>query len=56
MQQAVAVSKCGLYDGISFDYWRDGRDVLENYVSIEAQTNARQTFLDVFAKPFVPIL
>ena len=28
VQQAVAVSKCGLYDGIMFDYWSDSSRVL----------------------------
>ncbi len=28
VEQAIAVSKCGLYDGIMFDYWSEERSVL----------------------------
>ncbi len=41
VQQAISVSRCGLFDGIIFDYWRDEDDVLHGYVSIEAQLQAR---------------
>ena len=40
VQQAINVSKCGLFDGIMFDHWRD-EDLLEGYVSLEAQLQAR---------------
>ncbi|MDE0298614.1 MAG: T9SS type A sorting domain-containing protein [Candidatus Poribacteria bacterium] len=41
VQQAISVSRCGLLDGIIFDYWRDEDDVLHGYVSVEAQLQAR---------------
>ena len=41
VQQAISVSRCGLFDGIIFDYWRDEDDVLHGYVSLEAQLQAR---------------
>ena len=31
VQQAIAVSKCGLYDGIFFDYWSDHRPILADF-------------------------
>ena len=31
VQQAVAVSKCGLYDGIQFDWWPEGDFILTSY-------------------------
>ncbi len=41
MQQAISISKCGLYDGIIFDAWREDHDVLHGYVRLEAQLQAR---------------
>ncbi len=41
VQQAISVSRCGLFDGIIFDHWRDEDNMLEGYVSIEAQLQAR---------------
>ena len=41
VQQAISVSKCGLFDGIIYDHWRDEDNMLEGYVSIEAQLQAR---------------
>ena len=41
VQQAINVSKCGLFDGIMFDHWRDEDNLLEGYVSLEAQLQAR---------------
>ena len=41
VQQAISISKCGLYDGIIIDGWREDIDSLKGYVSIEAQFQAR---------------
>ena len=41
VQQAISVSKCGLFDGIIFDYWQEDQDLLHGYVSLEAQLQAR---------------
>ena len=45
VQQAISVSKCGLFDGIVFDHWRDEDNMLEGYVSLEAQLQARLNIL-----------
>ena len=45
VQQAISVSKCGLFDGIVFDHWRDEDNLLEGYVSLEAQLQARLNIL-----------
>ena len=45
MQQAINVSKCGLFDGIIFDHWRDEHDMLNGYASIDAQLQARLNIL-----------
>ena len=39
--QAVAVSNCGLYDGIFFDYWHDAGSNLADYIGLEAEQRAR---------------
>ena len=44
VQQAIAVSKCGLYDGVFFDHWRE--DIaLRGYVTNEAEQRARDNIL-----------
>ncbi len=44
VQQAIAVSKCGIYDGIFFDHWRE--DIaLYGYVTNEAEQRARINIL-----------
>ena len=44
VQQAIAVSKCGIYDGIFFDHWRE--DIaLKGYVTNEAEQRARINIL-----------
>ena len=44
VQEAIAVSKCGLYDGIFFDHWRE--DIaLKGYVTNEAEQRARENIL-----------
>ena len=45
VQQAIAVSKCGLYDGIFFDYWAEKWPVLGGLRSIEAEQRARDIIL-----------
>ncbi len=52
IQQAIAVSKCGLYDGIFFDHWtEDGPSLAdhqmpEGYVGNEAEQRARDIILE----------
>ena len=46
IQKAVAVAKCGLYDGIFLDRWEEGQATLDNdkgvyYRSVEAEWSAR---------------
>ena len=41
VQQAVAVSNCGLYDGIFFDYWHDAGSNLADFIGLEAEQRAR---------------
>ena len=31
VQRAIAISKCGLYDGIMFDWWNEGSHTLANF-------------------------
>ena len=45
VRQAIAVAKCGLYDGIFFDWWSEGGTVLEGYRSLEAEQQARDEIL-----------
>ena len=54
VNQAIAVSKCGLYDGIFFDYWseqwpvlvgRDSNSVRRVWRGMEAEQRARDTIL-----------
>ncbi len=46
VQQAIAVSKCGLYDGVFFDWWNEGWHVLGGkYVTLEAEQRARDNIL-----------
>ena len=44
VQQVIAVSKCGLYDGIFFDYWNEHWPVLEGR-TLEAELQAREAIL-----------
>ena len=52
IQRAIAVSKCGLYDGIVFDWWNEDSPVLANqqipegYVGHEAEQRARDIILE----------
>ena len=45
VQQAIAVSKCGLYDGIFFDWWVDDGPILNDYVDNAAEQRARDNIL-----------
>ena len=44
VQQALAVSRCGLYDGIMFDWWHE-RDILNGYVGNNAQQHAKDNII-----------
>ena len=44
IEQAIAVSKCGLFDGIFFDHWNEDRR-LKGYRSLEEEHAARDTIL-----------
>ena len=44
VQQAIAVSKCGLFDGIFFDYWSE-RQVLAGLRTREAELRARENIV-----------
>ena len=45
VQQAIAVSKCGLYDGIIFDGWADTISALGDSIPVTVQLAARKTIL-----------
>ena len=45
VQQAIAVSKCGLYDGVFFDWWHEGGPVLSGYLDNVAEQRARDNIL-----------
>ena len=54
IQQAIAVSECGLFDGIFFDYWAEERAVLqgpgaadpnEGYFGYETEQKARDNII-----------
>ncbi len=52
VQQAIAVSKCGLYDGVFFDWWHEGLILADDrsgwsigYVGNEAEQRARDNIL-----------
>ena len=45
VQQAVAVAKCGLYDGIFLDWWREDWIVLKGYRTYEAEQRARDIII-----------
>ena len=45
VQQAIAVSKCGLFDGIFFDYWHERISVLGGFRTLEAEQLARDNIL-----------
>lgn len=45
VQQALAVKKCGLYDGIFFNWWNEDEPVLNGYRTLEAEQQARAAIL-----------
>ncbi len=45
VDQAIAVAKSGLWDGILFSYWDEKRVVLKGYRSDAAEQNARRSIL-----------
>ena len=45
VRQAIAVAKCGLYDGIFFSGWNETEPVLNGYRTYEAEQQARATIL-----------
>ena len=45
VQQAIAVARCGLYDGIMFDYWDEHGTVLDRYREVDAEQRARDNIL-----------
>ena len=45
VQQAIAVARCGLYDGIFLDYWREDWNVLDGYRTYEEEQRARDTII-----------
>ena len=45
VKQAIAVSKCGLYDGIMFDWWSESGPSLRGYVTNDAEQRARDNIL-----------
>ncbi len=44
IEHALAVSRCGLYDGIMFDWWNDDGPIL-NYVGNAAEQDAKDNIL-----------
>ncbi len=45
VQQALAIKKCGLYDGIYIDWWNEDMPVLNGYKTFEAEQQARLAIL-----------
>ena len=45
VEQAIAVSRCGLYDGVFFDRWREDVYTLRQYVSHEEEVAIRVDIL-----------
>ncbi len=50
IQETIAVSKCGLFDGVSFDFWHDNAAILHDggsftYVGLAAEQRARDTII-----------
>ena len=45
VQQAAAAAKCGLYDGIFLDWWREDWIVLKGYRTYEEEQRARDTII-----------
>ena len=45
VQQAIAVSKCGLYDGIFFDWWTEYYHVLGGHIDNAVEQQARDNII-----------
>ena len=45
VQQTLAFAKCGLYDGIFLDYWREDHKVLNGYRTYEAEQRSRDVIV-----------
>ncbi len=45
VQQAIALSRCGLFDGILIDWWREDVNVLRDHRSFEAEQQARDIII-----------
>ena len=45
VEHALAVSRCGLYDGIMFDWWHDQGPILNGYVNNNAEQRAKDNIL-----------
>ena len=62
VQQVLAVERCGLYDGVFFDWWSERTAVLADdsnlwtggYVGFEAEQNARDIILGRIRTPVRP--
>ncbi len=46
VEQAIAVDKCGLYDGIFLDWWKEIKTVLRGGSTFEAEQRARDNILE----------
>ena len=45
VEQAIAVTQCGLFDGIFFDWWNEDWRVLKGYRTYEEEQRARDSIL-----------
>ena len=45
VEQAIAVDKCGLYDGIFFDWWKEVKPVSLGWSGFEAEQHARDNII-----------
>ena len=55
IQEAIAVSKCGLFDGVFFDYWHDNAAILHDggsllYVGLAAEQRARDNIMSACSR------
>ena len=44
--QALAVARCGLYDGVFFDWWNDFDSTVGDLISLEDAVRARKNIID----------
>ena len=44
--QALAVARCGLYDGVFFDWWREFDSTVGDLISLEDAQRARKNIID----------